>query len=132
MNELLIKKHNPVEKDDILSFELIVDGKPLSDHLNDGNIGIPYWLAKDGIPHLPPSDVDSPRHIVTVCDCGEYGCGHSSCQIVKKDNVVEFLHFAGDCGDTCDTLKFTFPLREYEVQIKDMKKEANKALEATS
>jgi len=132
MNELLIKRIDPVEKYDILTFELLVDGRPLSDHLNDGNAGIPYWMTKDGIPHLPPSDATSSRYIVTVCDCGEYGCGNSSCEILRKDNIVEFFHFLGDCGAACENLKFTFLAQNYDAQIENMKKEANKALEAMS
>jgi hypothetical protein len=132
MNKIWIKKRDPVEKFDMPTFEILVDGIPLADLLNDGNAGIPYWMAKDGIPHLPPSETSSSRHIVTVCDCGEYGCGHSACEIIQNGDVVEFFHFSGDCGTACNNLKFVFPAQEYDAQIEAMKKEAVKALDAPS
>jgi len=49
MNQLTVKVTDVNGK----SFELLVDGVPLSELLDDGRDGIPYWLVEDDLPYLP-------------------------------------------------------------------------------
>lgn len=117
-----------------LSFELLVDGQPLSELLNDGNGPIPYWIAAHGIPTWPPSgpNIDKNTLIVTVCDCGEYGCGHSRCRISFDNGVVKFSHFAGDVGDRGKSISFSFPESQYIEVINKISKLAQSELQKGS
>lgn len=105
-----------------LSFELTVDGKPLSALLNDSNSGIPYWLVDDGIPTWPPSgpNADPNILIVTVCNCGEYGCGHSRCNVSIEEGVVKFSNFQGNVNSKESSLIFAFPEAEYRHVVAQM------------
>jgi hypothetical protein len=58
-----------------LSIELLVDGQPLGDLIGARDGDIPYWIFKDDLPHAGGHDPE--LRIVTVCSCGEYGCGHA-------------------------------------------------------
>ncbi len=51
MNQLTVKVTDVNGK----SFELLVDGVPLSELLDDGRDGIPYWIVEDDLPYLPPN-----------------------------------------------------------------------------
>ena len=105
-----------VSNDNGLSFELLVDGKPMGEVLGDGNEGIPFWIVKHGLPTYPPTgeSADSLIHIVSVCGCGEYGCGHSRCTIIQRESTVEFSGFEGDVGTKGAALRFEFPLSQYK------------------
>lgn len=115
-----------------LSFELFVDGQPMGDVLGDGNEGIPYWLAKDGLPTYPPNDprADPFIRIVSVCGCGEYGCGHSRCCVTQDTSSVKFSMFAGDVGTEGKALRFEFPLPQYQAVCELIAKRANEHLVA--
>lgn len=100
-----------------LSFELLVDGAPLSEKLQDGNAGIPYWMVEDDLPTFPPLQKVSPNsalRIVTVCDCGEYGCGHAHCRIIKSESEVVFDQFQGDLREEHKGLRLTFSRKNYD------------------
>ena len=125
-----------VSKANGLSFELLVDGQPIGALLNDGNAGIPYWLAKDGLPTYPyPADdceTDPLVRIVSVCGCGEYGCDHSRCKVTKTSETVEFSDFEGDVGVKGKTIRFEFPLSQYQAVCQQIAKQANELLAADS
>ena len=118
-----------VSKENGLSFELLVDGQPIGTLLNDGNGGIPYWLAKDGLPTYPyPEDgyeTDPLVRIISVCGCGEYGCGHSRCKVTETSDTVEFSAFEGDVGVKGKTIRFEFPLSQYHAVCQQIAKQAN-------
>ncbi len=98
------------------SFELIVDDIPLAERLNDGNAAIPYWLVEDDLPCFPPQG--EPRQqgirIVTVCDCGEYGCGHTHCRVTKTNDTVMLDQFQCDGRKEPDSTRFVFSRANYE------------------
>jgi hypothetical protein len=121
-----------VSEENGLSFELLVDGKPMGSILGDGNEGIPYWLAKDGLPTYPPSGAtaDPLLRIVSVCGCGEYGCGHSRCNVKQSDETVEFLEFTGDVGAKGKTLHFKFPLVQYQAVCEQIARQASERIAA--
>ena len=112
MNTLAVQ----VLQENGLSFELLVDGEPISKHLNDGNGGIPHWIVGDGLPTWPPTgtNADAAVRIVSVCGCGEYGCGHTRCAIRRDGEVVVFENFAGDVGSRGSGFRFVFPASEYD------------------
>jgi len=78
-----------------LSFVLKVDGKPMLDARDTNEREIPAWICEEGIPSFPPMTPGADRLIVGVCGCGEYGCGHTSACIERKDGVVRLFDFQG-------------------------------------
>src|SRR6266576_3285781 len=114
--------------DNGLSFELLVDGVPLGELLGDGNEGIPYWMVEDDLPYWPPHGTprDLDYRIVTVCSCGEYGCGHSRCRIMRTDDSVIFREFTGDVGAKGLVQVFTFPRSDYEQTVRGIVTEAGR------
>ena len=76
----------------------MVDDQPFGELLGDGNEGIPYWDVEDDLPYWPPHG--EPRQadvrIVSVCSCGEYGCGHTRCRVEKTEDRVILRDFEGD------------------------------------
>jgi hypothetical protein len=105
-----------VTPDNGLTFELIVDDKPISHWLADGNEGIPYWIVNEGLPTWPPHTAPQAQtqRIVSVCGCGEYGCGHSRCTVRTEGETVVFEDFAGDVASTGRKARFVFPREQYE------------------
>lgn len=119
-----------VSEENGLSFELLVDGKPMGAVLGDGNEGIPYWLVKDGLPSFPPSGstADPGVRIVSVCGCGEYGCGHSRCNITQTNEIVEFSNFIGDVGAKGKNFQFRFPVAQYQAVCEQISRQANERI----
>jgi hypothetical protein len=78
-----------------LSFILKVDGKPMLDARKTDEDEIPAWICEEGIPSFPPMTSGADRVIVGVCGCGEYGCGHTSARIERRDGVVRLFDFQG-------------------------------------
>ena len=104
-----------ISSDNGLSFDLLIDGISISEILGDRNAGIPYWISERGIPTWPPYDQkdNSNTLIVTVCNCGEYGCGHSRCKVKIEEEVVTLYDFQGDVGQKGKTFIYSFPKTEY-------------------
>lgn len=98
------------------SVVLLVDGRPIADWLEDGNYGIPVWLLEHGLPLWWGIEEDSDEDVreVTVCSCGEDGCGHSRCRVRVDGDTVIFEDFAGDVAEAASGLRFVFPRAQYE------------------
>jgi len=110
------------------SFDLLVDGVALGEVLGDGNVGIPYWIVVDDLPSWPPHGTlcDPDCRIVTVCSCGEYGCGHSRCRVIKTAETVTLRDFAGDVGDDGAARSFTFSRSDYDRVVRGIVAEARR------
>ena len=130
MNQLTVKVTDVNGK----SFELLVDGVPLSELLDDGRDGIPYWLVEDDLPYLPPHG--TPRqdgiHIVTVCNCGEYGCGHSHCRVTKTEQNVVFDQFQCGRRKKPESMRFTFDRAQYDEVVRTILSETQKEKRRTT
>lgn len=130
MNEIAV---NVVDQNG-KSFELVVDGKPLAEILNDGNDAIPYWIVEDDLPYFPPHG--TPRqeglHIVTVCSCGEYGCGHSHCRVTKTETEVTFDQFQCDRRREPETTRFIFNRKQFDAVVKMIVAETEKEKRRTT
>jgi hypothetical protein len=102
--------------DNGLSFELRVNGLPLAQLIGSHDTAIPYWIIKDDLPRYPTygQDQRAEMYIVNVCSCGEYGCGHAACRIVKADDVVTFCDFDGDVRGTLALQVFHFTRTNYD------------------
>jgi hypothetical protein len=102
-------------EDNGLSFELLVDGRPLGTLIGSRDTAFPYWIVEDGLPHWPPhGDPDDPAvRIVCVCSCGEYGCGHAQCRVAHEGGEVVFHEFAFDVSREGSRQVFRFPAANY-------------------
>ncbi len=113
--------------EDGLSFELLIDSQSLSELVNDGYEGIPYWNIHADLPSLPPDS--EPRrmgvHIVSVCSCGEYGCGHTRCRIEKAGDQVIFREFVRSKNDKPKDLVFVFSGQNYDEVVVSIVNQAN-------
>jgi len=109
-----------------LSFDLLVDGVALGEVLGDGNEGIPYWIVEDDLPYWPPHGTsrDPDYRIVTVCSCGEYGCGHSRCRVIRAAETVTLCDFDGDIGSDAADRVFSFPRSDYDRVVSGIVAEA--------
>jgi hypothetical protein len=79
-----------------LSFEILVDGEPISNKVGSSDTSVPYWLFKTGVALHPLSQIgtDIETRVVAVCSCGEYGCSSISCKVVRSwDNNIVFRDF---------------------------------------
>ncbi len=85
-----------------LSFEILVDGKPISALVGSSDTSIPYWLFETRVALYPITRIssDTEQRVVAVCYCGAFGCSCISCNIVRgwDDNIV-FRDFATDPYD---------------------------------
>jgi hypothetical protein len=82
-----------------LSFERLVDGEPLGQLVGARDTAIPYWIIEDDLPYYPPhwETHDPEIRIVAVCSCGEYGCGHTQCRVIRSEASVILREFDMDC-----------------------------------
>jgi hypothetical protein len=103
-----------------LSFILLIDGAPLVQLIGSEDGPIPYWIVDYGIPGWPPLEAKqaplqgSDTRIVSVCGCGEYGCGHSRCRVTYSEDRVVFDQFEGDCSAPRWPKTFTFDRQNYD------------------
>src|SRR5215831_5874003 len=81
-----------------LSFELLVDGEPLSELVGSRDTAFPYWIVENGLPQYPPHG--TPEYpgalIVCGCSCGEYGCSHTGCCVTRDGDEVVLNEFDFD------------------------------------
>lgn len=110
-----------VDEKGFLTFTLLINNQPLQKLLQDKNEGFPDWIVDQALPTWPPFDPTAEYRIVTVCGCGEYGCGHSRCKIKEEDDCVVFYDFSGDVGQKGKNMQFTVSRTSYEVVMADIK-----------
>jgi hypothetical protein len=103
-------------QDNGLSFELLVDGELLGSLIESNDTAIPYWLIEDDLPCLPQNwkNRDSTKKIVTVCSCGEYGCGHTHCHVRLHADTVEFGDFNLGLSPDGAKKRFQFSRSNYQ------------------
>ncbi|MDR1192201.1 MAG: hypothetical protein LBK60_11175 [Verrucomicrobiales bacterium] len=109
-----------------LAFELFVDGVAFGEILGNGYKGIPYWNIENDLPHCPPHGASRNLdfRIVTVCSCGEYGCGHSRCRVIKTAETVTFCDFTGDVSTNSTNHVFVFSHPDYQCIVNGIIAEA--------
>jgi hypothetical protein len=76
-----------------LSFELLIDGDFIGLLVGGEKGGIPYWAVGEDLP--TPGVEESGRRVVSVCGCGEYGCGNTSCLGEVGGDLVRLHSFGG-------------------------------------
>ena len=110
-----------------LSFELLVDGKPLGELIGSQHQAIPYWIFEDDLPYLPPHSpenrTDAEIRIVAVCGCGEYGCGHTKCRVERNGDEVVFRDFHEDLTPKSEVKVFRFSRENYDTVVAAILKE---------
>src|SRR5437016_5491116 len=99
-----------------LSFELLIDGRPLGELVGAKDWAIPFWDVDDDLPHWPPRgpNRDPEIRIVCCCSCGEYGCGHTRCRVIRERDEVVFRDFDLDASPEGRRQIFRFPAANYQ------------------
>lgn len=105
------------------SFELLIDGQPIDELIGAADSAIPYWLFKDGVNELPRKGV-SDYFIVSVCGCGEYGCGNASCQKLDETDCVVLCDFRDDGSSVGNGMTLRFSRENYDSVLADIEREA--------
>jgi hypothetical protein len=102
-----------------LSFELLVDGRPLGELVEAQNWAIPFWDVVDDLPLWPPhgESLDPTIRIVCCCSCGEYGCGHTQCRVVREGDEVVFRDFNFDASPNGRRRVFRFAAANYDSAV---------------
>ena len=105
-----------------LSFELLVDDRPLGELIGAGNWAIPFWDVEDDLPRWPPhgENRDPDIRIVCCCSCGEYGCGHTQCRVVRRGDAVVFRDFDFDASPEGRRQVFRFPAANYDAIVAEI------------
>lgn len=106
-----------------LSVELFIDGKSIDDIFNAGDPMIPSWHFEDDLPYYPPYRkyaTDFSRHLIGVCDCGEYGCGNINCHVEKHQGLVVWSDFKGDLPGNQSSPNFVFDEQQYVKTISEI------------
>jgi len=79
--------------DDGPGFVLLVDGEPIGP-----NLSIPYYDIDGDLPNY--WDVRDPLYeelrVLGMCCCGEQGCGHVRCRVVRSEYTVTLRDFRSE------------------------------------
>lgn len=110
-----------------LSFELMVDRKPMGEIVGTADTAVPYWLFKTGVALRPLSRLENgytEKCVVAVCPCGTFGCSCISCNVVQSwDRNIIFRDFVTDSRSSClpfNLLMFSFSLDNYTSVLKSV------------
>lgn len=108
--------------DNGLSFELLVNGRPLGELVGAQDWAIPFWIVEDDLPHSPPNGEsrDPEVRIVCCCSCGEYGCGHTQCRVVREGDEVVFRDFEFDASPEGRRQVFRFSAANYQAVVSEI------------
>jgi hypothetical protein len=108
--------------DNGLSFELLVDGLPLGELVGAKDWAIPFWIVEDDLPRWPPhGESREPEvRIVCCCSCGEYGCGHTQCRVIRDGDEVVFRDFKFDASPEGQRQVFRFAAINYQVVVSEI------------
>lgn len=116
--------------EDYLTFELLIDGKLLSEVIYSADTHIPYWIIEDNLPYFPPHSPEfrqNQNFIISACDgCGEYGCGNTHCKIVQEGDEVVFSDFSGDLPPESKEKEFRFSIENYNLVVSEIVEQAKK------
>jgi hypothetical protein len=119
---LNILHYRESKSENALSFELLVDGKFIGEIVGGDNGGLSCWMIEGELPPYPEwaeGYIPSQR-FVCVCQCGEWGCGHTRCQVAIEGETVRWHGFAGDVSTGKVSMEFTFSRANYDVVIADI------------
>lgn len=108
--------------DNGLSFELLVDCQSLGALVGSRDTAFPYSIVEDGLPRWSPyGPSDSPNvRIISVCSCGEYGCGHAQCHVTRDGDEIVFSQFDCDVSREGAGREFRFSTENYETVCKEI------------
>jgi hypothetical protein len=59
-------------------------------------------------------------HIVCCCSCGECGCGHTQCRILREGDDVVFQDFDLDASPEGRRQVFRFPAADYDTVVSEI------------
>ena len=124
-NEQTIEEDYFVDYEDspTISFELLIDEKPISSLLEANNKAIPYhYFDKDNLPSYFHNYRNKEVHIIGVCSCGQCGCGESTCVLEKNDDFVIFRDIFKDGFEFPKDFSFKFSRENYNSVINEIKK----------
>ncbi|MDQ6786949.1 MAG: hypothetical protein M3033_09095 [Acidobacteriota bacterium] len=110
-----------------LSFELILDGKPLADYVKFKDTKIPYWIIDKGLPRYGFDIEDKiDERIVAVCSCGEYGCDCVLCEVQFDNQFVTLKGFRRERGSDLKQVEFKLNSENFHDIESKISKDAEK------
>src|SRR5262245_40886672 len=108
-------------------FGLLVDGQPLGALIGGLDREIPFFLMEEDLPRPTDSAVLQwvtgvtqyrgrlhEVRTVSVCSCGEAGCGCTVCRVVREGDTVVFRDFLGPGIPALLATAFRFSLSNYQ------------------
>jgi hypothetical protein len=115
-----------ISREDGVAFELLIGGEALGNVVGPPHYGpVPLWLVKDTLPHLPSeAEPEVSLTIVSVCSCGEYGCGRTACRVLPGDDEVVFCEFDIDGVSQSASYEFVFPRADFDRVVRAILEEA--------
>jgi len=105
-----------------LSFELLVDDRPLGELVGAQDWAFPFWDVVDDLPRYPPhgESRESEVRIVCCCSCGEYGCGCTECRVLREGDQVVFRDFGSDANREGQGQVFRFAAANFDAVVADI------------
>ncbi len=122
-NEQTIKEDYFVdyEHSPTISFELLIDEKPISSLLEANNKAIPYYYFEENdLPSYFHNYRSRQVYIIGVCSCGEGGCGESTCVLEKDEDFVIFKEIYKDGFEFPKDFSFKFSQENYDSVISEI------------
>lgn len=108
--------------EDGLFFKLLVDGQYIGDLVGGESGGVSCWMIEGGLPSYPEwaGDHVASQCFICICECGEWGCGHTRCQVEINGETVRWHDFAGDVSPGKESMEFTFSRANYDAVIAEL------------
>ncbi len=124
-NEQTIKEDYFVDYQDspTISFELLIDGKPISSLLEADNKAIPYYYFEENdLPSYFHNYRNMKVHTIGICSCGQGGCGESTCVLEKDKDFVVLKEIFKDGFEFPKDFSFKFSRENYDSVTNEIKK----------
>jgi hypothetical protein len=100
--------------------ELLIDDESIGHLLKTDNRAIPSYYFKTDLPSYFHHYKNRRIYILGVCSCAEAGCGHSGCELEKRDDFVTFRDIFNDGFEFPQNFEFIFFRENYDAVINEI------------
>ncbi|MGI8670754.1 MAG: hypothetical protein ACR2J3_13050 [Aridibacter sp.] len=133
LNDQSIKDDYFVDYEDspTISFEFLIDGKPIGSLLETNNKAVPYYYFENDLPSYFHKYRNKEIHIIGVCSCGIDSCGNASCILEKEKEFVVFREIFKDGYEFPENFQFKFSRENFDAVITEIVEKANEYKKST-